>query len=278
MSTLAEARSAASPEARHEARTTPFTRTLHTEWIKFRSLRSTWYTLAGLALAGLGITALGMGSVGAEYAGLTDAERLDWDPTSQSLTTYLVAQLIIGVLGILVVTSEYATGLIQTSLAATPRRHRLLAAKAVLVTVVAAVAGQTLMFASFFLGQAMLGTQGVPNASISDPGVLSAVVGGGVYLAAISLLALALGVILRATAGALATLVAIIFLIPGFAGLLPGWLGWLLDFWPTLGAAEVLATVPDPDYPAPWLNLAGMCLGVAATLAVAFVLFRRRDV
>jgi hypothetical protein len=118
----------------------------------------------------------------------------------------------------------------------------------------------------------------VPNASIGDPGVLSAVMGGGVYLAAISLLAVALGAILRATAGALATVVAIVFLIPAFAGLIPGWLVWILDFWPSQGAAAVLTTVPNPDYPQPWLNLGGMCLGVAATLTVAFILFRRRDV
>lgn len=261
-----------------EARAVPFSRTVHAEWIKFRSLRSTWYTLAGLAFAGLGITALAMGSVGAEYAGMTAAERLDWDPTNKSLTTYLVAQLIIGVLGILAVTPEYATGLIQTSLAATPRRHRLLWAKAVLVTTVAVVAGQALMFASFLVGQAMLGAQGVPNAGLGDPGVLSAVLGGGVYLAAIALLALGLGIILRATAGALATLVAIVFLVPAFAGLFPGWLDWILDYWPSQGAAAVLTTVPSPDHPQPWLNLGGMCLGVVAVLTVAFVLFRRRDV
>jgi ABC-type transport system involved in multi-copper enzyme maturation permease subunit len=261
-----------------EAPAVPFSRTFHAEWIKFRSLRSTWYTLACLGLAGLGITALGMGAVGVDYANLTAAERADWDPTNQSLTTYLVAQLIIGVLGALVVTSEYATGLIQTSLAATPRRHRLLAAKAVLLTCVAAVAGQALMFVSFFLGQSMLAAQGVPDASLGDPGVLSAVLGGGVYLTAIALLAVGLGTILRATAGALVALVAIVFLVPGFAGLIPSWLAGVLDFWPTLGGAAVLTTVPNPDYPDPWLNLAGMCLGVAAVLTAAFVLFRRRDV
>ncbi|MFD2792233.1 ABC transporter permease [Promicromonospora vindobonensis] len=264
--------------AHAEALAVPFSRTLHAEWIKFRSLRSTWYTLACLGFAGLGITALGMGAIGVEYANLTAAERADWDPTNQSLTTYLVAQLIIGVLGILVVTSEYATGLIQTSLAATPRRHRLLAAKAVLLTGVAVVAGQALMFTSFFLGQAMLAAQGVPNASLGDPGVLSAVLGGGVYLTAIALLAVGLGTILRATAGAIVALVAIVFLVPGFAGLFPSWLAGILDFWPSQGAAAVLTTVPNPDYPAPWLNLGGMCLGVAAVLTVAFVLFRRRDV
>lgn len=272
MTALTEARTMASSPA------VPFGHTLHAEWIKFRSLRSTWYTLASLAVAGLGVTALGMSGAGVGYASLTPAEQLDWDPANRSLMTYLIAQLIIGVLGILVVTSEHATGLIQTSLAATPRRNRLLAAKTVLLTAVAAVAGQVLMFSSFFLGQAMLAAQDVPNASLGDPGVLSAVLGGGVYLTAIALLAVGLGTILRATAGALATLVVIIYLVPGFADLIPSWLEWILDFWPTLGAAAALNTIPNPDYPDPWLNLGVMCLGVAAVLTAAFVLFRRRDV
>ncbi|MEE1939651.1 ABC transporter permease [Streptomyces sp. TRM 70361] len=255
-----------------------FAHTLRAEWIKFRSLRSSWYTLACLLGVGLGITFLSMSSAGTQYTDATAEERQDWDPTSLSLTTYIVAQLIIGVLGTLVVTSEYATGLMRTSLAATPRRHRLLAAKLVVATAVAVVAGQALMFAAFLIGQALLRGQDVPSAGLGDPGVLSAVAGGGLYLAAIALLAAGLGTLMRATAGALTTLVGIIFLVPGLAGLFPAWLEGLLDFWPTAGAAAVLATVPDPDYPHPWLNLGGMCLGVAAVLAVAFVVFRRRDV
>ncbi|PGH52201.1 ABC transporter permease [Streptomyces sp. Ru87] len=261
--------------------TTPrvtFAHTLHAEWIKLRSLRSTWYTVGGLMVVGLGITALSMSSAGQEYRSATAAERADWDPTSLSLTAYLVAQLIIGVLGILVVTSEYATGLMQTSLAATPRRHRLLAAKVVVATATVMVAGQALMFAVFLLGQALLAGQDVPSARLGDPGVLSAVAGGGLYLSAIALLAVALGTIMRATAGALATLVGIVFLIPAFGGLFPSSLEGILAIWPSQGAAVVLTTVPDPQYPHPWLNLGGMCLGVAAVLAAAFVVFRRRDV
>jgi ABC-2 type transport system permease protein len=246
---------------------------LRAEWIKLRGLRSTWYTLACLFVVGLGITGLAMSAAGQEYPG-----EGEWDPTNLSLTSYIVAQLIIGVLGILVVTSEYATGLMQTSLAAMPRRHRLLAAKVVLATVVAVVAGQVLMFATFFLGQGILAAQDVPHAALGDPGVFSAVAGGGLYLAAIALLAIGLGTIMRATAGALATLVGIVFLVPAIAGLLPSWLEGLIDFWPTQGAAAVFATVPNPDYPHPWLNLGGMCLGVAAVVAAAFVVFRRRDV
>ncbi|MFJ9779644.1 ABC transporter permease [Amycolatopsis sp. NPDC101161] len=251
-----------------------FAQSVHAEWIKLRSLRSTWYTLACLFTAGLGITALAMNAAAKTYAEDPQA----WDPTNRSLTSYIVAQLIIGVLGILVVTGEHATGLIGTSLIATPRRHRLLAAKVVVAVGVAVVAGQVLMFAAFLLGQAVLGAQGLPRAALGDPGVLSAVTGGGLYLAAIALLAVGLGTLMRATAGALATLVGIVFLVPALAGLFPAWVRGLFFYWPTLGASAVLKTVPDPDFPHPWVNLAGMCVGVAAVLAVAFAVFRRRDV
>jgi hypothetical protein len=252
--------------------------TLHAEWIKLRSLRSTWYTVSCLFVLGLGVTALAMSGAHAEYWGGTDADRAAWDPTGQSLKSFIVAQLVVGVLGILVVTSEFATGLMQTTLAATPRRNQLLAAKAIVATAVAAVAGQVLMFAAFFIGQARLAGQDVPSAQLGDPHVLSAIVGGGLYLSAIGLLAVGLGTILRATAGALATLVGIVFLVPALAGLFPEWMQGLFDFWPTLGAAAVFNTVPDPDFPHPWLNLGGLWLGVAAVLAAAFVVFRRRDV
>jgi len=251
----------------------PFSRSVRAEWIKFRSLRSTWYTLACLFAVGLGITALAMNAAAKDYPG-----EEPWDPTGRSLTSYIVAQLIIGVLGILVVTGEHATGLIGTSLIATPRRNRLLAAKVVVAAAVAAVAGQVLMFAAFFLGQAVLAGQGVPHAALGDPRVLSAVTGGGLYLAAIALLAAGLGTIVRATAGALATLVGIVFLVPALAALFPAWLQRLFFYWPTLGASAVLKTVPDPDFPHPWLNLAGMGAGVVVVLAAAFAVFRRRDV
>ncbi|XVV10047.1 ABC transporter permease [Actinoplanes sp. CA-131856] len=251
---------------------------LRAEWVKLRGLRSTWYTLACLFAVGLGITALAANGAGRTWETATEADRLAWDPTGHSLTSYIVAQLIIGVLGILVVTSEFATGLMRTTLTAAPRRGRVLAAKVALAAVVAVVAGEALMFAAFLLGQPLLARQGVPSAELGDSGVLSAVFAGGLYLAAIALLAVGLGTIMRATAGALATLVGVILLVPALAGLFPSWMQGLFDFWPTIGGAAALGTVADPDYPHPWMNLGGMCLGVAAVLAVAFVVFRRRDV
>ena len=250
------------------------TRTIRAEWIKFRSLRSTWYTLAGLFGVGLGITLLSGNAVQQAYAEAGDA----WDPTAYSLSAFKVAQLILGVLAALIVTSEFATGLMRTTLAATPRRHRVLAAKVVIAAAVAVVAGQVLMIAAFLIGQSLLARHDVPNAGLGDPGVLRAVFAAGLYLALIALLAVGLGTIMRATAGALATLVGVIFLVPGLAGLFPSSLRGLFDFWPTLGGAAALATVPNPDFPHPWWNLAGLGLGVVGVLAAAFVLLRRRDV
>ncbi|MCO1657006.1 ABC transporter permease subunit [Pseudonocardia humida] len=254
-----------------------FADTLRGEWIKFRSLRSTWLTLGGLVVIGLGITVLSADASVASYPTATVEERQDWDPTNRSLLMYMVAQLVIGVLGILVVTSEYATGLMQTSLSATPRRHRLLGAKVAVVTAVAVVSGQVLMLTSFLIGQARFVASGLPYATLDDPRALSAVVGGGLYLAVIGLLTVGLGTIMRATAGALATLVGIVLLVPPLADLFP-WLDGLFAFWPTLGGAAVMETVVNPDHPHPWLNLAGMGAGALAVLAVAFVLFERRDV
>ncbi|MCY1137065.1 ABC transporter permease [Actinoplanes sp. Pm04-4] len=255
-----------------------FGRTLQAEWIKLRSLRSTWYTLACLFVVGLGITILSSNAAGQAWETATEAERLAWDPTGRSTMTYIVAQLIVGVLGILVVTSEYATGLMGTTLTAMPRRTRVLAAKVLLATAVALVAGEVLMFAAFFIGQPLMAGQNVPTAHLSDPGVVPAVIAGGLYLGAIAVLAIGLGVLMRATAGALATLVGIVFLVPAVAGLFPSWMSGVFDFWPTLGAAAPLGTVPDPDFPHPWLNLTGMCLAIAAVLAAAFIAFRRRDI
>jgi hypothetical protein len=148
----------------------------------------------------------------------------------------------------------------------------------VIAAAVAVVAGQVLMVAAFLIGQPLIDGQGVPNAGLGDPGVLRAVLAGGLYLTLIALLSVGLGTIMRATAGALATLVGIIFLVPALAGIFPSWMSGLFDFWPTLGGSAALATVPDPDFPHPWWNLAGLGLGVAGVLVAAFVVLRRRDV
>ncbi|TYB49005.1 ABC transporter permease [Actinomadura chibensis] len=252
---------------------------VRSEWTKFRSLRSMWWSLLVMVAFSVTITLLVGSDTGGEYRAMSAADKRTWDPTGASLNSFFAGQLAISVLGILVVTSEYATGMIRTSLAAMPRRGRLLAAKTLVFAVIALVAGQVTAFATFLAGQAVIGRQdGVPTASLGDHGVLPAVFGTGLYLAAIGLLAVAVGTLMRATAGGLAVQVGITLLVPAFGGLLPSWVRKAFAFWPSLGGPEVRKVHPDSAYPHVWMNLFGMTVGIAILLVAAFAVFRRREV
>jgi ABC-type transport system involved in multi-copper enzyme maturation permease subunit len=256
-----------------------FTDLLRSEWTKFRSLRSAWWALAAMLTLSMTVTLLICSEANQAYGALSAAERLTWDPTGLALKNFFMAQLCISVLGILVVTSEYATGMIRTSLAAMPRRGLLLAAKTVVFVAVALIAGQLTTFITFLAGQAMIGRyDGVPTAALSDPGVLQAVTGTGLYLAAIGLLAVAVGTLTRATAGGLAVIVGITLLVPAFSQTLPGWLQKAFAYWPSLGGPEIRNVYRTVDFPHAWLNLTGMTAAIAVVLVVAFAAFRRREV
>lgn len=252
---------------------------LRSEWVKFRSLRSLWWTLLAMVTLSVTVTLLVSSGEPADYAALSAEERREWDPTGLSLTSFFVGQLAVCLLGVLTVTSEYATGTIRTSLAAMPRRGRLLAAKTLVLAGVALAAGQVTSFACFLTGQAMIGRRdGTPTASLADPGAPGAVIGIGLYLAAIGLLAVAVGTLTRSTAGGLAVLVGVTLLVPATGELFPSPVQKAFAYWPSLGGPEVRNLHPTAEYPDGWWNLAGMTAGVAAVLAVAFVVFRRREV
>jgi ABC-2 type transport system permease protein len=256
-----------------------FTDLLRSEWTKLRSLRSTAWTLLAMLVVGIGIAALIGAGAGEMYAEMTPEERRGFDPTAVPLNSIFLGQIVLGVLGILVITSEHATGVIQTSVAAMPRRGSLLAAKTFVFGAVALVAGQVMAFGAFFVSQALIAAQdAVPHARLTDPGVLPAVLGAGFYLFVIGLLSVALGTLIRATAGALATLVGITLVVPMFSSVLPEWTFELLRYWPSLGGLSVTKVLPDPDFPHPWLSFTGMCAGIAVVLGTAFAAFRRRDV
>jgi ABC-type transport system involved in multi-copper enzyme maturation permease subunit len=252
---------------------------LRSEWTKFRSLRSAWWALLAMVALSIVVTLLVCSEAKQAYSELTAAERLTWDPTGLALNSFFVGQLCISVLGILVVTSEYATGTIRTSLAAMPRRGRLLAAKTLVFVVIALLAGQLTSFLSFLTGQAMIGRyDGVPAAALGDSGVLEAVVGTGLYLAAIGLLAVAVGTLTRVTAGGLAVVVGVTLLVPAFGGTFPSWLQKGFAYWPSIGGPEIRNVQRTADFPHAWLNLAGMTIGIAVVLVAAFAVFKRREV
>jgi ABC-2 type transport system permease protein len=248
-----------------------FSHVVRSEWTKLRTLRSTPYTLLAAGVFAVGLSLL----INSNPRGSAEA---DFDPTRSGLQSFIVVQLAIAVFGVLVVTSEYATGMIRTSLTAVPRRGRFLAAKALVFGAVALVVGQLAAFGAFLAGQAMLAGAGVPRAGLGEPGVLRAVVGCGLYLAMIGLLGVAVGVLVRATAGAVMIMVAVTLLVPAFTPVLPEALAKAVGkFGPFGGGIRVMAVPADPNLLTPWAGFGVLCLWVAGALTAAMVVFRRRD-
>lgn len=268
------------PTARELApsRHSVFHANVRAEWTKLRSVRSTTWTLLATIGIAIGFGALVGVSQMTSWDNLDPAEQLRFDPTFFSLSGLWLAQLAVGVLGVLIVTSEYATGQIRATLGATPQRATLIAAKATAFTGVVLVAGLLSSFAAFFVGQAIFDTKDL-GVSITDTGVLRAVAGGGLYLAAVGLLGLGLGTILRRTAGAVAALVAVLVLAPLVSGFLPASFQESIGkFFPAQAGMAVFSVGPDPRSLTPWTGYVVLLAYVAVTLVVGLVLLTRRDV
>ena len=247
------------------------------EFTKLRSLRSTTWTLLATVGIAVGFGALVGVSQMASWDTLDPGERLRFDPTFFSLSGLWLAQLAVGVLGVLLVTSEYATGQIRATLGATPQRATVLAAKATSFTGVVAATGAVASFVAFFTGQSIFASKGL-DVSITDPGVLRAVIGGSLYLAAVGLLGFGLGTILRRTAGAVAALVGVLVLAPLVGGFLPAsFQESVAKYFPAQAGMSVFSVVPDPRALSPWVGYGVLLAYVAAALAVGGVLLTRRD-
>jgi ABC-type transport system involved in multi-copper enzyme maturation permease subunit len=247
------------------------------EWIKLRTLRSTWWTLlaAVIAMTGFG------GLLSAAYARhLTPAARASLDPASYSLSGFFLAQLAIGVLGVLVMTGEYATGSIRSTLAAAPQRPAVLAAKAGVFATVAFGTGLASSFAAFFTGRAIFAGQGI-EVHLSDPGALRSVIGGGLYLAVFGLLSLGLGALIRRTAGAIAILITLLIFLPASVGALPAaWQNDVNPYLPSVAGQMIIGHTkftPPGHLLSPWSGFAVFCGYAAAALIAAAISLTRRD-
>jgi ABC-2 type transport system permease protein len=241
------------------------------EMTKIATLRSTLWTLLITSVGTIAVTILATHSAGGHDRGWYQG----FDPTSQALSGLALGTLAIGVFGVLAVTSEYGSGTIRSSLAAAPRRPLLLAAKIVVVGAVAMVVGEVLTFASFFVGQAVLKGGGAPTATLGHPGVPRAVILSGAFLALLGLLALGLGVIVRNTAGAIATYVGITFLLPV---LLQHVAGTPSRYTPVgILANSVSAVVRQPGQVSAPVGFLLMIVYSAVVLGVGAVLIARRD-
>jgi ABC-2 type transport system permease protein len=255
---------------------------LTAEWIKLRTVRSTAITLGVAVVLAIGFGALACQRFAAHLStvstpGQHAAMLVGFDPTSQSLVGNAIAQLAIGALGVLIVTSEYATGMIRASLIAMPLRQQWIAAKLAVFGAVALVAGQFLTFTSFWIGQAILAPQHV-GVSIGDPGVLRSVIATGLYLSLIGLLGACLGLIIRHTAGALCTLLGIVFILPALTAIFPQPLqDHIARFLPE-SIGEQAATVAQLSERFPvWDGIALMLCYVTVAYGIGALLLQRRD-
>jgi ABC-type transport system involved in multi-copper enzyme maturation permease subunit len=247
------------------------------EWTKLRSLRSTVYSLFATVAITVGLGALVSWAFVHRFDRLGTAERATFDATTHSLRGVLLAQLAIGVLGVLIISAEYTTGLIRPTFTTMPQRRTVLAAKAIVFGGVSLVVATISCFVAFAIGQTILSSKHL-DVALSDPGVFRAVCGAAAYLVFIGLLGLGLGTLLRRTAGAIATLFGLILVLPLLAQALPS--PWNTDVSKVLpGEAGIaLFTVrPDSDFLSPGRGALVCLIWLVATYALATVLLTRRD-
>jgi ABC-type transport system involved in multi-copper enzyme maturation permease subunit len=252
-------------------------RVIRSEWIKLLSLRSTLFTLLAAVVALVGLGCVFSYFMARRWDDLTPQQRLGFDPTSVSLRGFFLAQLAVGVLGVLVVSGEYATGMIRSSLTAVPRRLPVLWAKALVYGVVAWVLMTGACLAAFLLGQAALSGRGL-GTSLSADGVLRAVLGAGLYLTVVGLVGVALGALIRNTAGGIATLFGVLLVLPVLAQALPSsWFDVINPYLPSTAGQSLVHVQQEPHTLAPWTGFSVFCLYALAALAGAAVTIRRRD-
>jgi ABC-type transport system involved in multi-copper enzyme maturation permease subunit len=249
-------------------------RVLNSEWTKFRSLRSTVTTLLVATVLMVGL--------GAMFAAITAGQSSGLEPgataISTSLTGTFFAQLAIGVLGVLLITGEYSTGMIRSSLTVVPRRLPMLWGKLAVFALSVFVVTLIASVSSFFVGQALLSGRNL-QASLTDPGAVRSVVGAALYLTVAGITALALGALMRNTAAAITTFVAVYFVIPPMTNLLPRSLtDHFVQYLPSNAGAVLMDGTFGIAHPlTPWTGFAVMCGFAAVLVGLAARRLRRAD-
>jgi ABC-2 type transport system permease protein len=255
-------------------RVTPV-RAAKSEWIKLVSLRSSWITFAASVAAVIGLGVLISLVTNNHWSEMPLDERLRFDPVGRSLGGINLAQLAIGVLGVLIVTGEYTTGMIRSSVMAVPRRLPVLAGKVVVFAAATFVLMLASAFVAFLLGQQALGSHGT---TLSAPHALRAVIGVALYLTVIAVFAVGLGFILRSTAGGIAALFGLLLVLPGLGHLLPAtWQPHVLPYLPSNAGAGVYSVQTEPGMLSTWTGFAVLCAWAVAALLLGGYLLRRRD-
>ena len=250
-------------------------RVIDAEWLKFRSVRSNLVTLGSAAAATIGFGLLFSALAGSG----TDVGpgNAPTDALSMSLAGVNMAQIIVAVLGVLFVTSEYGSGLIRTMFAAVPRRLPVLGAKTLVAGAVTTVAMSAAAVVAFLGGQAVYG---VPEAALSlgDDGVIRALLGTGAYLGGIAAMGVALGFLLRSAGAAIGVVIGSLMVVPVLVGLLPADLSDPIGrYLPSNAGTAFRSIVTSPDLLSPGAGAAVFALWVVGLVATAAVVVRRRD-
>ena len=265
------------PRAPHVGRVTQ-ARVIRSEWTKLHSLRSTRWSLAVAFLLTIALPVLFAAVTSSHWGSMGPRERADRHPLDIALAGVNLSQLAIAVLGVLVITGEYSTGMIRASFTAVPKRLPVLWAKTAVFAVVTFVLMLPPVVIAFVSSQAILSRHHILQISFSHNGVARSVIGGAVYLMLVGIFALAIGAILRNTAGGIATFAGIFFVIPPLMNILPtSWNNAISPYLPSEAGRQIFSLTHGSHSLAPWpggLLFAGYC---AAAIAIAAILLVRRD-
>ena len=263
------------PRLPHTGRVTQW-RVFRSEWTKLRSVRSTrWSLLAAVAFT-IGIAALACAVVSHHWPQLSPQDRRDFHPLEPNLAGVQLAQLALGVLGVLVITAEYSTGMIRASMTAVPRRLPVLWGKAVVYGLVTLALTIPSVLIAFVIGESIFSGRHI-DVGLTDPHVARAVVGAALYLTVVGLFGLGLGAIVRNTAGGIATFAGLMFVLPPLMNVLPtSWNNAASPYLPLQAGEAIMSTTPG-NHLAPWTGLGLLCGYTALAFALAAVLLVRRD-
>ena len=254
-----------------------YARIVRSEWTKPSSVRSTGYALLAAVTMLIAFGIIDSASIVSNWTTLSAKEKASFDPLLASLRGIDGAQLAVGILGVLVITREYTSGMIRATLAAVPKRLPVLWAKATVFATVSLAVTIPAALISFFASQSILNGPHIAIA-FSHPGVPRAVIGAALYLTTLGVFALGLGALIRNTAGAIAALVAAIFVLPALVNVLPPDARDAIGpYLPTNAGNAITSIHSGPHTLAPWTGFGLLCVYTAITLLGAALLLQRRD-
>jgi len=254
-------------------------RVVLSEWTKLASLRSTRWSLLAAVLMTIGFPLLFAAITSARWGSMSPDERLHRHPLDIALAGVNVSQLAIAVLGVLVITGEYSTGMIRSTMLAVPRRLPVLWGKLGVYAVVSLLLMLPCVVVAFAASQAILDRHHILQISFSHPGVARSVLGGALYLMLVGVFALAIGAMLRNTAGGIAAFAGIFFVLPPLMNILPtNWNNAVTQYLPSEAGRQIFSLTHGSHSLSPTAGgalFAGYC---AIAIAIAAVLLARRDV